>query len=181
MKFTSEEKGLPRPPQSEKLTQSAMSTGTTRNTPSSRMTGAVNNHPEAASPRRIPVRRDRLAVADMTGPSSRVTVSRGTGPPERLLEQRFEVLLRGVEDRLRVARRQRFELAVEVGDDVGGALRRRDTLGVVGGVQERHELRVVGLPLVGGGLDRRHRAERLGEGELVALARQLLDQLQRGG
>src|SRR3954468_2278296 len=103
MKFTSEEKGLPRPPQSEKLTQSAMSTGTTRKTPSSRMTGAVNNHPEAASPRRIPVRRDRLAVADMTGPSSRRDGLAGfsgdglagTRPPERLLQQRFEVLLRG--------------------------------------------------------------------------------------
>ncbi|KEP73901.1 hypothetical protein HR12_33405 [Microbacterium sp. SUBG005] len=53
-KPTFEENGLPRPVQSEKLTHSAMSTGTRRNTPRMISTGAVNSHPAAASPRRIP-------------------------------------------------------------------------------------------------------------------------------
>ena len=71
------------------------------------------------------------------------------------------------EDRLRVAVLQPLELGVEVGDHVGRALLRGRVLRVVGAGDERREVRAVRGVLLRGGLDRRHHAEGLGEGQLL--------------
>src|SRR5688572_23886684 len=140
-------------------------------------TGAVNTHPASVSPRRRPLRalrrrRDASAIVDI---ASIVQASAGSAADDGL-----EVGLDSVEDLLRVTGLEPLELGVEIGDDRGDAVVGGNADRVVGSREEGGEIRVVGGPLLGGGLYRRHRAERLRERQLLLRAGQVLDELERG-
>src|SRR6478609_9387776 len=103
MKSTLEDSGLPRPFQSEKLTHSAIRTGMKRKTPRMMMIGAVNSHPAAPSPRRIPEDPAREGVL------TRSVISAA--------DHGLEVRLHRVEDRLGIPGLEALQLCVEVCDD----------------------------------------------------------------